>query len=58
MKKKDDDVCDVEFIRADRDMVFKRDEKAALMVYRFVKTYISQIVCLVLGFLLGVGVFK
>jgi len=46
------------WVDAKDDMVVKRDEKAAIVVYRFVKMYISQILCLLLGFLLGVGVFK
>jgi len=46
------------WVDAREHLVTKRDERVALMVYRVVKLYISQIACFIFGFLLCWGLFK
>ena len=46
------------WIDAKDHLVSKRDEKAMLSVYRVIKIYWQFFVGLVIGFLLGLGVFK
>jgi len=40
------------------DIVTKRDERLALQVYRIIKIYWQFLLGLIIGFLLGAGVFK
>jgi len=58
MVKDTQGVDDVHWLNANRDMVVKRDERAALSVYRVMKVYWQFLLGLFIGFLLGLGVFK
>ena len=55
--KSDPVVKDVQWVPS-KDIVTKRDEQFALLVYRVIRLYWQFFLGLVIGFLLGAGVFK